>query len=99
MPLMTDAEYPSLTSGTMTPMVKLWRARNDRAKKLGRYFSLRAAARILSLVCCGMESATGERLMTRDTVAGARARCSASCFKLTGFEDAGNVFALFLAAT
>jgi hypothetical protein len=32
-----------------------------------------------------MESATGERLMTSDTVAGERARRSASCLRLTGF--------------
>jgi hypothetical protein len=33
-----------------------------------------------------MVSATGERLITKDTVAGDRPRCSASSFKLTGFR-------------
>src|ERR1700722_19733166 len=68
----------------MTPTVKLRWARRERAKKFGRYLYLRAAARIRSLVSCGMESATGERLMTSDTVAGERARRSASCLRLTG---------------
>src|SRR5579859_4198358 len=68
----------------MTPMVKLCLARNERAKKLGRYLNLRAAARTRSLVSCGMESATGERLMTSDTVAGESPKCSASSFRLTG---------------
>src|SRR5450631_4087261 len=68
----------------MTPMVKLRWARRERAKKLGRYLNLRAAARTRSLVSWGMESATGERLMTSDTVAGESPRCSASSFKLTG---------------
>src|SRR6266478_4808468 len=85
---MTDAEYPSLTSGTMTPMVKLRWVRNDRAKKLGRYLNLRAAAKIRSLVSCGMESATLDRLMTRETVAGERSRCSASFFRLIGLRAA-----------
>src|ERR1700722_3434720 len=70
----------------MTPTVKLRWARRERAKKFGRYLYLRAAARIRSLVSCGMESATGERLMTRDTGAGERARGSASCLRLTGFS-------------
>src|SRR5260370_23168394 len=83
---MTDAEYPSLTSGTMTPMVKLRWGRNDRAKKLGRYLNFRAAAKIRSLVSCGMEAATLERLMTRETVSAERSRCSASFFKLMGFR-------------
>src|ERR1700674_2633561 len=83
---MTDAEYPSLTSGTMTPMVKLRWVRRERAKKLGRYLNLRAAAKIRSLVSCGMESATLDRLMTRETVAGERSRCSASFFRLIGFR-------------
>src|ERR1700687_2882868 len=82
---MTEAEYPSLTSGTITPMVKLRWVRNDRAKKFGRYLNFRAAAKIRSLVSCGMESATLDRLMTRETVAGERSRCSASFFKLIGF--------------
>src|ERR1019366_1254158 len=69
---------------TMTPMVKLRWARKERAKKFGRYLYLRAAARIRSLVSCGMESATGERLMTSDTVAGESERRSASCLRLTG---------------
>src|SRR3984893_10005886 len=83
---MTDAAYPSLTSGTMTPMVKLRWVRNERAKKLGRYLNLRAAAKIRSLVSCGMESATLDRLMTRETVAGERSRCSASFFRLIGLR-------------
>src|SRR5712671_2133421 len=85
---MTDAEYPSLTSGTMTPMVKLRCVRKDRAKKLGRYLNLRAAAKIRSLVSCGMESATLDRLMTRETVAGERSRCSASFLRLIGLRAA-----------
>src|SRR6266478_8522883 len=85
---MTDAEYPSLTSGTMTPMVKLRWVRRERAKKLGRYLNLRAAAKIRSLVSCGMESATLERLMTRETVAGERSRCSASFLRLIGLRAA-----------
>jgi hypothetical protein len=83
---MTEAEYPSLTSGTMTPMVKLRCVRRERAKKFGRYLNLRAAAKMRSFVFCGMESATLERLMTSETVAGERSRCSASFFKLMGFE-------------
>src|SRR5882762_9254422 len=72
----------------MTPMVKLRCVRKDRAKKLGRYLNLRAAAKIRSLVSCGMESATLDRLMTRETVAGERSRCSASFFKLIGLRAA-----------
>src|ERR1700683_62001 len=68
----------------MTPMVKLRWARKERAKKFGRYLYLRAAARTRSLVSWGMESATGERLMTSDTVAGEMSRRSASCLRLTG---------------
>src|SRR5580700_7209545 len=86
---MTMAEYPSLTSGTITPMVKLRWARNERARKFGRYLYLRAAARIRSLVSCGIESATGERFITRDTVAGERPRRSASSFRLTGLGSMG----------
>src|SRR5580700_10374738 len=70
----------------MTPMVKLRWVRNERAKKLGRYLNFRAAAKIRSLVSCGMESATLDRLMTRETVAGERSRCSASFFRLMGFR-------------
>ena len=58
----------------------------ERAKKLGRYLYLRAAAKTRSLVSWGMESATGERLMTSDTVAGESPRCSASSFRLTGLD-------------
>src|ERR1700687_2749179 len=83
---MTEAEFPSLTSGTITPMVKLRWVRNDRAKKFGRYLNFRAAAKIRSLVSCGMESATLDRLITRETVAGERSRCSASFFKLIGLR-------------
>src|ERR1700687_994234 len=83
---MTEAEYPSLTSGTMTPMVKLRCVRNDRAKKLARYLNFRAAAKIRSFVSCGMESATLDRLMTSETVAGESSRCSASFVKLIGFR-------------
>src|SRR6266852_3490581 len=72
----------------MTPMVKLRWVRNERAKKLGRYLNLRAAAKIRSLVSCGMESATLDRLMTRETVAGERSRCSASFFRLIGLRAA-----------
>src|ERR1700688_3173895 len=72
----------------MTPMVKLRWVRNERAKKLGRYLNFRAAAKIRSLVSCGMESATLERLMTRETVAGERSRCSASFFRLIGLRAA-----------
>src|SRR5271165_3775393 len=68
----------------MTPIVKLRWARNDRAKKFGRYLYLLAAARTRSLVSWGMVSATGERLMTSDTVAGESPRRSASSFRLTG---------------
>src|SRR6266849_1609876 len=70
----------------MTPMVKLRCVRRERAKKLGRYLNLRAAAKMRSLVSCGMESATLDRLMTRETVAGERSRCSASFFKLMGLR-------------
>src|SRR5579864_4171230 len=66
-------------------MVKLRWARKERAKKLGRYLYFRTAARMRSLVSCGMESATGERLTTSDTVAGESARRSASCLRLTGW--------------
>ena len=83
---MTEAEYPSLTSGTITPIVKLRWVRRDLAKKLGRYLNLRAAAKIRSLVSWGMESATIERLITNDTVAGESPRCSASFFRLMGFR-------------
>src|SRR5579863_7536981 len=69
----------------MTLTVKLRFARKERAKKLGRYLYLRAAAKIRSLVSCGMESATEDLLMTSETVAGESPRCSASSFKLTGF--------------
>src|SRR6266404_6313604 len=72
----------------MTPMVKLRWVRKERAKKLGRYLNLRAAAKIRSLVSCGMESATLDRLMTRETVAGERSRCSASFFRLMGLRAA-----------
>src|ERR1700722_16718297 len=68
----------------MTPMVKLRWVRRERAKKLGRYLNLRAAAKMRSLVSCGMESATLDRLMTRETVAGERSRCSASFLRLIG---------------
>src|SRR5579859_5035451 len=68
----------------MTPMVKLRWVRSDRAKKLARYLNLRAAAKMRSLVSWGMESATLERLMTRETVAGESARCSASFLRLMG---------------
>src|ERR1700704_3067865 len=86
MPLMTDDEYPSLTSGTMTPMVKLRCERRVRARKLGRYLNLLAAAKIRSFVSWGMESATVERLITSETVAGESPRCSASFFKLIGLR-------------
>src|SRR5258706_795906 len=72
----------------MTPMVKLRWVRKERAKKLGRYLNFRAAAKIRSLVSCGMESATLDRLMTRETVAGERSRCSASFLRLIGFRAA-----------
>src|SRR6202521_2213462 len=72
----------------MTPMVKLRWVRNERAKKLGRYLNLRAAAKIRSLVFCGMESATLDRLITRETVAGERSRCSASFLRLIGLRAA-----------
>src|SRR5450755_3065981 len=72
----------------MTPMVKLRCVRKERAKKLARYLNLRAAAKIRSLVSCGMESATLERLMTRETVAGERSRCSASFLRLMGLRAA-----------
>ena len=81
---MTDAEYPSLTSGTITPIVKLRLARSERAKKLGRYLNFLAAAWIRSLVSWGIESATLERFITRETVAGDSPRYSASSFRLTG---------------
>src|SRR5947209_228439 len=68
----------------MTPIVKLRWARRERAKKFGRYLYLRAATRIRSLVSCGIEPATGERLMTSDTVAGESPNRSASSFRLTG---------------
>src|SRR5580698_7234845 len=68
----------------MTPMVKLRWVRRERAKKLARYLNLRAAAKMRSLVSCGIESATLERLMTRETVAGERSRCSASFLRLMG---------------
>src|SRR5450755_2577429 len=72
----------------MTPMVKLRCVRKERAKKLARYLNLRAAAKMRSLVSCGMESATLERLMTRETVAGERSRCSASFLRLMGLRAA-----------
>src|ERR1700693_1088704 len=72
----------------MTPMVKLRWVRTERAKKLGRCLNLRAGAKIRSLVSCGMESATLDRLMTRETVAGERSRGSASFFRLIGFRAA-----------
>src|SRR5216683_2598121 len=68
----------------MTPMVKLRCARSERARKLGRYLYLRAAARTRSWVSLGMESATGERLMTSETVAGESPRRSANSLRLTG---------------
>src|ERR1700730_7081716 len=86
MPLMTDDEYPSLTSGTMTPMVKLRFERRVRARKLGRYLNLPAAAKIRSFVSWGMESATVDRLITSETVAGESPRYSASFFKLIGLR-------------
>ena len=82
----------------MTPIVKLYWARSDRAKKLGRYLNLRAAANTRSLVCCGMESATGDRLITSETVAGERERYSASSFRLTGLELVGAAFLALPAA-
>src|ERR1700687_4889657 len=91
---MTEAEFPSLTSGTITPMVKLRWVRNERAKKWGRYLNLRAAAKIRSLVSCGMESATLERLMTRETVAGESCKCSANFFRLIGLRAARPVASL-----
>src|SRR5712692_2451388 len=89
MPLMTKAAYPSLISGTTTPMVKLRCLRKERATKLGRRLRCRAAARMRSLVACGMESAAGERLITRDTVAGESPRCSARAFWLSGPPGCG----------
>src|SRR5215469_13675548 len=83
---MTEAEYPSLTSGTMTPMVKLRRARKERAKKFGRYLYFRTARKMRSLVSCGIELATGELFRTNETVAGDKASRSASSFKLSGFD-------------
>src|SRR4029077_7122519 len=41
-----------------------------------------------------MESATLDRLMTRETVAGERSRCSASFFRLIGFRAAWPVASL-----
>src|ERR1700760_3759852 len=70
----------------MTPMVKLRCARSERAKKFGRYLNFCTAAKILFLVSCGIESATGARLMTSEMVAGERPRYSASCFRLTGLR-------------
>src|SRR5258706_14600301 len=69
-------------------MVKLRWVRNDRAKKLGRYLNFRAAAKIRSLVSCGMESATLDRLMTRETVAGERSRGSANFLRRIGLRAA-----------
>src|SRR5580704_268665 len=74
----------------MTPMVKLRCARRERAKKFGRYLYFLTAAKILSLVSCGMESATREPLMTSDTVAGERSRRAASSFRLTGLRLIGS---------
>src|SRR5579863_6746855 len=81
----------------MTPMVKLRFARKDRAKKFGRYLYFRAAARIRSLVSWGMESATRDRLMTSETVAGERESRSASCFRLTGLGAMRTIFTASLA--
>ncbi len=66
-------------------MVKLRWVRKERARKLARYLNLRTAAKMRSLVSGGMESATLERLMTRETVAGERSRYSARAFRLVGF--------------
>ena|ERR1700722_20037424 len=70
----------------MTPMVKLRLARRERAKKFGRYLYFLTAAKILSFVSCGIESATCEPLTTSETVAGERFRSAASSFKLTGLR-------------
>src|SRR5215470_4809317 len=48
-----------------------------------------------SLVCCGIESATADRFITSDTVAGERPSSSASSFKLTrapGFPPRRELF-------
>ena len=65
----------------MNPRFRL----NDRAKKFGRYSSLRAACSTRSLVCFGIALAAGESLTTTETVAGDNFRYSARVLKLTGF--------------
>src|SRR5258708_13378925 len=51
--------------------------------KFGRYFNSSAALRTRSWVLCGMDLAAGDRLITRETVAGESCRCSARNFRLT----------------
>jgi hypothetical protein len=84
-------------------MVKLRWARNERAKKLGRYLNCHAASKIRSFLSAGIDMATGERFMTSDTVAGESPRCSASSLRLTGFGSMRTVraalFVRFLVAT
>src|ERR1700691_5890063 len=65
----------------MNPRLRL----RDRAKKFGRYCSLRAACNTRSFVCFGIAFAAGESLITTETVAGDSFRYSASVRKLTGF--------------
>src|SRR5208282_3690775 len=77
-------------------MVKLRCARRERAKKFGRYLYFLTAAKILSLVSCGMESATRDPLITSDTVAGERSRRDASSFRLTGLRPIGSARAAIL---
>src|SRR5215470_3463898 len=67
----------------MTPMVKLRRLRKERAKKLGRYSSLRAAATMRSRVGFGMCRADGASLRTADTVPADKPTCAATAFRVT----------------
>jgi|GEM_PF-4866203 len=49
-------------------------------KKIGPILEFAGAAKTRSLVSCGVESATLDRLITKETVAGERSRCSANFF-------------------
>src|SRR5215471_6153999 len=64
-------------------MEKVRWTRSDVARKLGRYFSSRAAATILFRVCSGMERAAVELFRTAETVPGVRPRCCATAFRVT----------------
>src|SRR5438309_4619911 len=69
--------------GTRIPSEKLRCLRKDRATRLGRYPSLAAASKTLTLVSGRIASATGDSFSTTETVVCDTPRCSATSRRLT----------------